>query len=105
MVAALQTLRAQKICDLIGALRQRRKGQPGLAAITGIDDPERRAVLAFGLARKSRVEPVERPVERDGVGPTKLGEGLLVVRPVLQQKCARLLEGGHCLCPCRQVCL
>ncbi len=42
MIAALQPLRAQEIRDLVGAARQRRERQLGLAVAAGIDDPQRR---------------------------------------------------------------
>ena len=40
-------MRLQKVCDLIGPPRQHGKRQLGLAVAVGIDDPERRTVLAL----------------------------------------------------------
>src|SRR5689334_4369696 len=101
MIAALQVLRAQEIGDLVGAARQRREGQFCLAVRTGIDDPERGAVPALGLLRKLRVEPIERPVERSGVGPAEAFDGRVVIGAMLEQKGARFLKGGHRLFPAR----
>ena len=53
MVAALQALRAQEVCDLVGTARQRGERELCLAVAAGIDDPQRGAVLAFGLRASS----------------------------------------------------
>src|SRR5262249_39190727 len=81
--------------DLVGASRQRRKGKPGLAIVAGIDDPERGAVTALGITRELRIEPVECPVERHGVGPAEAIDRSVIVRAVFEQKGTRFLKTGH----------
>src|SRR5579863_9478810 len=102
MIAALQTLRAQKIRDLVGAPRQHRKRQFGFLVTAGIDNPERRTIPALRIARQFRIEPVQRPVERNSVRPAEIGNGLVVIAPVLQEKGAGFLKGCHVLCPIGQ---
>src|SRR6266545_73359 len=94
MIAALEPLRAQKACDLVGAGGQGREGELCLL-VAGIDDPERRAVPAVSVAGEFPVEPVERPVERNGVWPAKPLHGRIVIGAVFEQKGARVLEGRH----------
>ena len=53
MIAALQPLRAQEVGDLVGAPRQRGEGELCLAVAAGVDDPQRRAVLAVGIRASS----------------------------------------------------
>src|SRR5882757_2376838 len=101
MIAALETLRAQKIGDLIGAARQRLKRKFCFAMAARIDDPQRGAILAFGIARELRVEPVQRPVERHGIGPAKSFHRGIVVGAMLEQKSAGFLERGHWFFPAR----
>ena len=88
MVAAPQALLAQIVGDLVRARLQLGEGEPGLLAGRHIDDPERAAVLAVGGVRQLGVEPVERPVERDGLRPLEAGHGLVVVCPIGQQELA-----------------
>ena len=95
VVATLQPLRAQKIRDLVGASRQRRKGEFRFAVLTGIDDPERGAVAAFGITRQFGIEPVQRPVERHRIGPTEALHRRIVVGAMLQKKRAGILECRH----------
>jgi hypothetical protein len=95
MIAALQALRAQKIGDLVGAARQRRKRKLGLAVMAGIDDPERGAVATLGIARELGIEPVERPVEGNRIGPAEAFDRNVLIRAVSKQKGTRFLEGRH----------
>jgi hypothetical protein len=41
------------------------------------------------------IEPVERPVEVDRIGPAKAGNGGVVVGAVFEEEGAGLLERGH----------
>ena len=95
MIAALQPLRAQEIGDLVGTARQRGKREFCFLVAAGIDDPQRGAVPAVGIARQFRVEPVQRPVERHRIGPAKTLYCRIVIGAVLQQKGARFLECRH----------
>ncbi|MHC2619990.1 hypothetical protein ACVIW2_002022 [Bradyrhizobium huanghuaihaiense] len=94
MIAAPQALRAEEVRDLVGAARQRRKGQFCLFVLRSIDDPERGTVLCFGILREL-IEPVERPVEGGRIGPAEAFDRCLVVRAVSQKKRARFLKCGH----------
>ena len=94
MIAALQPLRAQEVRHLIGTGRQRREGK-FCFLVAGIDDPERGAVPAVGIAGQFRIEPVQRPVERNRIGPAKSLHGRIVIGAVLEQKGACFLEGRH----------
>ena len=71
MVATLQPLCTQEVRNLVGTARQRGKGELGFLVAAGIDDPQRRAILARGIARQFGVEPVQRPVERRWIGPAE----------------------------------
>ena len=95
MIAALQALRAQEIRDLVGTARQRLEREFCLAVAAGIDDPQRRAAFAVGVARQLRIEPVQRPVEGDRIGPAEIRHRLVVVGAVFQQERAGFLEGRH----------
>ena len=95
VVAALQPLRAQEVCHLAGAARQRREGEFCFPVAAGVDDPQRRTVLAIGILREAGVEPVQRPVERHRIGPAEFPDSGGVVRAVFQQKGARFLKGRH----------
>ncbi len=95
MVAALEPLRAQKVSDLVGTARQRREREFCLAVAAGSDDPQRRAILAFGIARQLRVEPVQRPVEWHRIRPAESLDCRIVVGAMLEQERACVLERGH----------
>jgi len=95
MIAALQPLRPQEIRDLVRTAGQRGERQFGFAVTAGIDDPQRRAVLGFRMARQFRIEPVQRPVERRRIGPAEILHRSIVVGAMLEQKGARLLECRH----------
>ena len=84
MIAALEPLRPQEVRDLIGAARQRGERKLRLAVAAGIDNPQRGAILAVPVARQLGIEPVQRPVERFGIGPAVLGIDLLVALDVLR---------------------
>ena len=99
MIAALQPLRTQEVGDLVGTPRQRGKGEFRLPVAAGIDDPQRRAILALGVAREFRVEPIQRPVERNRIGPAESLYRSIVIRAVLEQKGARFLECRHQVFP------
>jgi hypothetical protein len=94
MLAAPQPLRAQEVCHLIGTGRERCEGK-FCFLVTGIDDPERGAVPAVGIAGQFRVEPVERPVEWNRIWPAKTLHGRIVVGAVLKQKGACFLKTRH----------
>src|SRR6266481_6142716 len=95
MIAALQPLRAQEVGELVGPARQRGEGKFCFLVAAGIDDPQRRAVLARGIARQFRVEPVQCPVERHRVRPAESLHRRIVVGAVLEQKRTRILECCH----------
>src|SRR5450432_182336 len=95
MIAAPETLRAQKIRHLIGTAGQCLERELGVAVAAGIDDPQRRAILAGWIARKLRVEPVQRPVERRRIRPAESFYGSIVVGAMPKQEGAGFLEGRH----------
>ncbi len=95
VIAPLEPLRPQEVRDLIGAARQRRERKLGLAVAAGIDNPERRAIPAVRVARQFRIEPVQRPVERFGIGPAEIRDSLVVIRPMPEQERAGFLKGCH----------
>src|SRR6266480_3838404 len=99
MIAALQPLRAQEIRDLIGTARQRLERELCFPVVAGIDDPQRRTILALWIARQFRIEPVQRPVERHWVRPLKSLDRRIVVDAMLEQESSRFLESGH-ISPC-----
>ena len=99
MVAAPEPLLAQIVGDLVRARGQLGKGEFRLPARRHIDDPERAAILAVGGVRQLGIEPVERPVERHGIGPLEPGHGLVVGGPVGEQELAGLSESRHGLRP------
>jgi hypothetical protein len=95
MIAALEPLRAQEVCDLIGTARQRPERQLCFAIAAGIDDPQRRPVLAFGIARQFRIDPIQRPIKRHRIRPAESLHCRIVVGAMLQQECAGFLKCGH----------
>ena len=94
MIAALHALRAQEVRHLVRTGREGRKGKFCLL-VAGIDDPERSAIPAVRIAGKFRIEPVQRPVERNRIGPAKPLYGRIVIGAMLEQKGACFLEGRH----------
>ena len=99
MVATPQSLRTQEIRNPVGAARQVCKGELGVPVCVGIDDLQCRAIPAFRIARKLRVEPIERPIERHWIRPAKSLHGRIVIGAILKQKGARFPKTGHRILP------
>ena len=91
-VAAADTVAAQEIGHLVGALGEFAERQLRLARVAG-RHPQRRPVVAAGVD----VEPVERPVEGLELGPAKAGVRPVIVLAVGDEELACLPK-----CVCRR---